>query len=149
MRETNRKADPSVTKIRIIVFAIIIIAAVLSVCIARLEKQADRGFDSVKGEGNYQLYGRLWTGTDEHSMPLRAGERIHIEWSLQAGAIDISVAMPEHAAIYKADGVSFKTNPDASFDVVIPESGDYVIRISTKEATGTVGVMKALQKSIS
>lgn len=142
MRKPSSKTDSHVTRIWFFALVFAVIAAAASIYVTRRDPQVGSGCVPVRDENGYQLDARSWTGTDEYRMQLQSGENLHIEWSLQAGVIDITIAMPENTPIYTANRVDFKDNPDVSFDVVIPESGDYVIHIPAKEATGTIGVRK-------
>lgn len=142
MRQENNKGDISVIWICLIVSLIIITAVVGSIYMMQQDTQSGSGYDLIKDERSYQLDLKSWTGTDENRMLLKSGDMLHIEWNLQAGVIDISIVMSEHKPIYTANRVDCKDNPEVSFDVMIPESGDYVFRISAKEATGTIGIIK-------
>lgn len=142
MRQPNSDPNASVIRIWLVVSVIAIIAVAISFYVTRRDTQEASGYDSIKNESSYQLEITSWSGTDEHNILLEKDDMLHVEWNLYAGVIGVTITEQGQKPIYAANDVSVEDNPDASFDVIVPVSGEYKISIAAQKATGTIGVIK-------
>lgn len=104
--------------------------------------------DAVRTENSFRLEASSWSGTEAHILPLEAGEELTVEWLLQAGGLDIQIAIPGKKAVYTADRVRASGNPSAEFTVTIPQTGEYQITVSGKKAEGQFWLQRAGSHSI-
>lgn len=116
----------------------ILLAALLSAAIltVRWYSGTQSHCETVETENSFRLEFSSWSGTEEHLLLLEAGEELTVEWLLQAGSMDIQIAIPGEKAVYTADGVRASDNPSAEFSVTIPQAGGYRITVSGRKAGG-------------
>lgn len=118
----------------------VIAIAVLAVCILRWAVQPKPRMDAVKTGTAYQLDCAAWTGKDEHVLTLNAGDILHVEWTIQAGSMDVQIAIPGQKPIYTANHITSDFDKQAAFDITIPEAGAYTVSLTAKNAAGTFSV---------
>lgn len=114
--------------------------AVAAILLLRWAVQPKPQMDAVKTEDAYQLDCAAWTGKDEHTLTLNAGDTLHVEWIIQAGSMDIQIAIPGQKPIYTANHITFDYDKHAAFDITIPEAGAYTVSLTAKNAAGTFSV---------
>lgn len=88
----------------------------------------------------YSLDFSYMAGEDSWPMALEASDTLHMEWEIRKGTVDIALLSESGEFIYRANGVGRREA--ASFEVVIPESGTYTIRVSAAGAEGHIGIEK-------
>lgn len=89
----------------------------------------------VKNPDAYLLDIRRMNGTDSHTLELKAGDSLQIQFETVKGSLHMEIKAPDGAAIYRGNG---KETTD--FTVNIPESGAYTIVVEARHAKGTVHV---------
>lgn len=106
------------------------------------KKQPPTQYAEVKDEGYYHLVMQKWTGEKEYGMKLQKGDVLQIEWKIEEGESGISVLLDAENSIYKADHVSTKDTPLASFEVTVPEDGEYILHAYGRSGTGELTIKK-------
>jgi len=71
---------------------------------------------------------------DTEVMPLREGDRLRVSWQLERGSVDLMIFMAGEKTLYQAN--SRGSGDEADFEVTIPQSGDYAISVSGRQARG-------------
>lgn len=112
---------------------ILAVAAALSVFfILRHQAPTFQG-SRVKNSDCYELDCQSFSGQDEHTLSLPTGERIRVQVQVNKGSLQVTVGMEGHAPIYRSNGMETGT-----FEVEVPESGDYQMTLTGSGFAGTV-----------
>lgn len=93
-----------------------------------------------KRDSEFLVTASSWTGTQEHTLTLEAGQELKVEWNLDAGKMDLTIGISGQKPAYTANNVDAKDNPQASFTVRVEQAGEYQIALKEKSVTGTVCV---------
>ena len=105
---------------------------------AALPLRAGReGFDGsrVKNPDAYLLDIEKMNGTDLHTLELREGDVIQIQFETENGSLYMEIKAPDGTAVYRGNG---KETTD--FTVNIRESGVYTIVVEARRAKGTIHI---------
>lgn len=96
-----------------------------------------------KRDSEFLVTASSWSGTQEHTLTLEAGQELKVEWNLDAGKMDLTIGISGQKPMYTANNVDAKDNPQASFSVIATQAGEYVISVSAKDASGTLNIKAA------
>ena len=77
-------------------------------------------------------------GTDLHTLELRQGDVLHIQFETEKGALYMEIKAPDGSAVYRGNG-----KEATDFTVNIRESGVYTVVVEARRAQGTIHVQLA------
>ena len=106
--------------------------------IALLASCSDQGSFSgsrVKNPDAYLLDIEKMNGTDLHTLELREGDVLQIQFETEKGTLYMEIKAPDGTSLYRGNG---KETTD--FTVNIRESGIYTISVEARRAKGTIHV---------
>ena len=106
--------------------------------IALLASCSDQGSFSgsrVKNPDAYLLDIEKMNGTDLHTLELREGDVLQIQFETEKGTLYMEIKAPDGTSLYRGNG---KETTD--FTVNILESGIYTISVEARRAKGTIHV---------
>ena len=106
------------------------IAAFLS-CSNREEFTGSR----VKNPDAYLLDIERINGTDLHTLELRQGDVLQIEFETKKGSMYAEIKAPDGTAVYRGNG-----KETTSFTVNIRETGVYTVVVEARHAKGTIHI---------
>ena len=109
------------------------IAAFLS-CSNREEFTGSR----VKNPDAYLLDIQKMNGTDQHTLELRQGDVLQIEFGTKKGSMYAEIKAPDGTAVYRGNG-----KETTSFTVNIRETGVYTVVVEARHAKGTIHIQLA------
>ena len=89
----------------------------------------------VKNPDEYLLDIEKMNGTDLHTLELREGDVLQIEFETEKGELYMEIKAPDGTAVYRGNG---KETTD--FTVNIRESGVYTIVVEARRAKGTIHI---------
>ena len=89
----------------------------------------------VKNPDAYLLDIEKMNGTDLHTLELREGDVLQIEFETEKGELYMEIKAPDGTTIYRGNG---KETTD--FTVNIRESGVYTIVVEARHAKGTIHI---------
>ena len=89
----------------------------------------------VKNPDAYLLDIEKMNGTDLHTLELREGDTLQIEFETVKGELYMEIKAPDGTAVYRGNG---KETTD--FTVNIRESGVYTVVVEARHAKGTIHV---------
>ena len=89
----------------------------------------------VKNPDEYLLDIEKMNGTDLHTLELREGDVLQIEFETEKGELYMEIKAPDGTAVYRGNG---KETTD--FAVNIQESGVYTIVVEARRAKGTIHI---------
>lgn len=92
----------------------------------------------VKNPDEYLLDIEKMNGTDLHTLELREGDVLQIEFETEKGELYMEIKAPDGTAAYRGNG---KETTD--FTVNIRESGVYTVVVEARRAKGTIHVQLA------
>lgn len=72
--------------------------------------------------------------TDSQSMTFQEGDTLHVSWLIESGSVNVLIAMDGETPIYQANGRG--KGDEASFDLTVPQTGDYTVTVAGKNAKG-------------
>ena len=89
----------------------------------------------VKKPDEYLLDIEKMNGTDLHTLELREGDTLQIEFETGKGELYMEIKAPDGTAIYRGNG-----EETTEFAVNIRESGVYTVVVEARRAKGTIHV---------
>ena len=89
----------------------------------------------VKNPDEYLLDIEKMNGTDLHTLELREGDVLQIEFETEKGELYMEIKAPDGTAIYRGNG-----EETTEFAVNIRESGVYTVVVEARRAKGTIHV---------
>ena len=89
----------------------------------------------VKNPDEYLLDIEKMNGTDLHTLELREGDVLQIQFEAEKGELYMEIKAPDGTAVYRGNG---KETTD--FAVNIRESGVYSIVVEARRAKGTIHI---------
>ena len=89
----------------------------------------------VKNPDEYLLDIEKMNGTDLHTLELREGDTLQIEFETGKGELYMEIKAPDGTAIYRGNG-----EETTEFVVNIRESGVYTVVVEARRAKGTIHV---------
>ena len=114
----------------------LMIAAVLAAAIlaALLPGSRERFTgDCTKTPDAYILDIRQMTGTDSHTLALKAGDVLQIRFRTEKGALHMEITAPDGTRIYAGNG-----RETTDFAVNIPETGTYTVTVEARRGVGQI-----------
>ena len=117
----------------LIALALLILAGTAALLLCRNQE----GFTGsrVKNPDGYLLDIEKMNGTDLHTLELREGDVLQIEFETEKGELYMEIKAPDGTAVYRGNG---KETTD--FTVNIRESGVYTIVVEARHAKGTIHI---------
>ena len=91
----------------------------------------------VKNPGEYLLDIEKMNGTDLHTLELREGDVLQIQFEAEKGELYMEIKAPDGTAVYRGNG---KETTD--FAVNIRESGVYTVVVEARRAQGTIDIQR-------
>ena len=92
----------------------------------------------VKNPDAYLLDIQRMNGTDLHTLELREGDVLQIQFETEKGNLYMEIKAPDGTSLYRGNG-----KETTSFTVNIRESGVYAIVVEARHAKGTIHVWLA------
>lgn len=92
----------------------------------------------VKNPDAYLLDIEKMNGTDLHTLELREGDVLQIQFETEKGSLYMELKAPDGTTIYRGNG-----KETTEFTVNIRESGVYTIVVEAQHAKGTIHVQLA------
>lgn len=89
----------------------------------------------VKNPDAYLLDIEKMNGTDLHTLELREGDVLQIQFETEKGSLYMEIKAPDGTSVYRGNG-----KETTEFTVNIRESGVYTIAVEARNAKGTVHV---------
>ena len=103
-----------------------------------LHKQVSFTGSRVKNPDAYLLDIEKMNGTNLHTLELREGDILQIQFETEKGSLYMEIKAPDGATIYRGNG---KETTD--FTVNIRESGVYTVVVEARHAKGIIHVQLA------
>ncbi|MCI6851103.1 MAG: PPC domain-containing protein [Clostridiales bacterium] len=100
-----------------------------------LHKQVSFTGSRVKNPDAYLLDIEKMNGTDLHTLALREGDNLQIQFDTEKGSLYMEIKAPDGTTIYRGNG---KETTD--FTVNIRESGVYTVTVEARRAKGTIRI---------
>ena len=91
----------------------------------------------VKNPDAYLLDIEKMNGTDLHTLELREGDTLQIEFETVKGELYMEIKAPDGTAIYRGNG-----KETTEFAVNIRESGVYTVVVEARHAKGTIDIQR-------
>ncbi|MGM9548445.1 MAG: PPC domain-containing protein [Faecousia sp.] len=92
----------------------------------------------VKNPDAYLLDIKKMNGTDLHTLELREGDVLQIQFETEKGSLYMEIKAPDGTSLYRGNG-----KETTEFTVNIRESGVYTIVVEARHAKGTIHVQLA------
>ena len=92
----------------------------------------------VKNPDEYLLDIEKMNGTDLHTLELREGDVLQIQFQAEKGELYMEIKAPDGTAVYRGNG---KETTD--FTLNIRESGVYTVVVEARHAKGIIHVQRA------
>lgn len=89
----------------------------------------------VKSPDAYLLDIEKMNGTDLHTLALRQGDVLQIQFETEKGSLYMEIKAPDGTSLYRGNG-----KETTAFTVNIRESGVYTIVVEAQRAKGTIHV---------
>ena len=89
----------------------------------------------LKNPDAYLLDIKKMNGTDLHTLELRQGDVLQIQFETEKGDLYMEIKAPDGSSIYRGNG-----KETTEFTVNIRESGVYTIVVEARRAKGTIHV---------
>ena len=89
----------------------------------------------VKNTDAYLLDIEKMNGTDLHTLELREGDALQIQFGTEKGELYMEIKAPDGTAVYRGNG-----KETTAFTVNIRESGVYTIVVEARHAKGTIQI---------
>ena len=89
----------------------------------------------VKNPDEYLLDIEKMNGTDLHTLELREGDVLQIQFEAEKGELYMEIKAPDGTAVYRGNG---KETTD--FTLKIRESGIYTVVVEARRAKGTIHI---------
>lgn len=119
----------------IVVTALIFIVGLTAVALSNRDE-----FDGnkTKNPDSYILEIEKMNGTDEHTLSLKSGDKLAVEFVIEKGSLEMKITSPSGEIVYEGNGTE-ATN----FTLTVNEDGNYVVFVKADNAKGKIGVKKA------
>ena len=117
-----------------LLLALLLVLGGISLCLWGCSRAGFTG-SRVKNPDAYLLDIEKMNGTDLHTLELRQGDVLHIQFETEKGALYMEIKAPDGSAVYRGNG-----KEATDFTVNIRESGVYTIVVEARRAKGTIHV---------
>ena len=114
----------------------VIVITVCALLLSLLGCASGSAFDgsSAKNADSYHLDVKTMNGTDTHTMELKQGDTLKIQFEVAKGSLEMKITAPDGTAIYQGDGTA------TEFTVEAPMDGVYPIVVVGQKAEGSIHV---------
>ena len=121
------------SKVVFIVLTLLILAGVAAFLLCTNQE----GFTGsrIKNPDAYLLDIEKMNGTDLHTLELRQGDVLQIEFETKKGSMYAQIKAPDGTAVYRGNG-----KETTSFTVNIRETGVYTVVVEARHAKGTIHI---------
>lgn len=125
---------------RLVVCLLALIAAALAVFFLVRGARSSGTFrgSCVKNSDSYTLDIENMNGTDGHTLELRQGNALQIQFAVEKGSIKLTITAPDGAVLYTGNGMEA-----TDFTVNIPADGIYAISVEARQAKGAIQISVA------
>ena len=110
----------------------LLLAAGAAAFLLQANQEGFRG-SRVKNPDAYLLDIERMNGTDLHTLELREGDVLQIQFETEKGSLYMEIKAPDGTTIYRGDGKGV-----TEFTVTIPEDGVYPVVVAARHAKGTI-----------
>ena len=121
-------------KKRILIVLPFLLLAGIAVFLLRPDQETFTG-SRIKNPDAYLLDIKKMNGTDLHTLELREGDVLQIQFETEKGDLYMEIKAPDGTAVYRGNG---KETTD--FTVNIRESGVYTIVVEARHAKGIIHI---------
>ena len=121
-------------KKRILIVLPFLLLAGIAVFLLRPDQETFTG-SRIKNPDAYLLDIKKMNGTDLHTLELREGDVLQIQFETEKGDLYMEIKAPDGTAIYRGNG-----KEATDFTVNIRESGVYTIVVEARHAKGTIHI---------
>ena len=115
-----------------IILAICTLVLVLAGCASNYNQTFDGS--STKNADSYELDVKTMNGTDTHTLELKQGDTLKIQFEVAKGALEMKITAPDGTVFYQGDGTA------TEFTVEAPMDGVYPIVVVGQKAKGSIHV---------
>ena len=114
----------------------VIVITVCALLLSLLGCASGSAFDgsSAKNADSYHLDVKTMNGTDTHTLELKQGDTLKIQFEVAKGSLEMKITAPDGTAIYQGDGTA------TEFTVEAPMDGVYPIVVVGQKAEGSIHV---------
>ena len=113
-------------------FAIVLTVCALLLVLAGCASNSAFDGSSAKNADSYHLDVKTMNGTDTHTLELKQGDTLKIQFETEKGSLEMKITAPDGAALYQGDGTV------TEFSVTAPLDGPYAIVIVGQQAKGNI-----------
>ena len=124
----------AIKRYKAIIFIIVFVSIGVAAAFFRYNQEGFTG-NRVKNPDSYLLEIERMNGTDLHSLDLKTGDVLMIQFETLKGSLYLEIKAPDGNTIYRGDG---KETTD--FTVDITESGVYTIVVCARHAKGSIKI---------
>ena len=89
--------------------------------------------ERVKNPGLYTLNIQRMNGTDSHTMQLKAGDVLRVEFETEKGSLNMEITAPDGTTLYAGNG-----KETTEFKLGITKTGTYAITVKARNAKGSI-----------
>lgn len=120
-----------------IVAGLAIVAVLLIACVSCcvLDNQSNFNGSMVKNPDLYNIEFSIMNQTDEHMMPLKAGDTVHVFYEITKGNVDLLIGMEGEKPAYRGNGIT-----SGDFNLGITKDGTYKVTVQAKRASGSLKI---------
>ncbi|MBQ7455475.1 MAG: hypothetical protein IJS53_03430 [Clostridia bacterium] len=97
--------------------------------------------DRIANEDRFLLRFDVLNTRESGTLTLEAGAELRVSWEITGGSVDVAVGRAGEEPIYQA--MNRGKGDGADFTLTIPESGEYTLSVSGKNAKGQIEFKKA------
>ena len=115
-------------------FVIVITVCALLLSLAGCTSSSAFDGSSAKNADSYHLDVKTMNGTDTHTLELKQGDRLKIQFEVAKGSLEMTITAPDGTVIYQGDGAA------TEFTVEAPMDGVYPIVVVGQKAKGSIHV---------
>ena len=114
----------------------VIVITVCALLLSMVGCASGSAFDgsSAKNADSYHLDVKTMNGTDTHTLELKQGDTLKIQFEVAKGSLEMKITAPDGTAIYQGDGTA------TEFTVEAPMDGVYPIVVVGQKAEGSIHV---------
>lgn len=114
----------------------VIVITVCALLLSLVGCASGSAFDgsSAKNADSYHLDVKTMNGTDTHTLELKQGDTLKIQFEVAKGSLEMKITAPDGTAIYQGDGTA------TEFTVEAPMDGVYPIVVVGQKAEGSIHV---------
>ena len=115
-------------------FVIVITVCALLLSLAGCASSSAFDGSSAKSADSYHLDVKTMNGTDTHTLELKQGDTLKIQFEVAKGSLEMKITSPDGTSLYQGDGTV------AEFTVEAPVDGLYAIVVVGQKAKGRIHV---------